>query len=197
MTTEQQESTNTQDKPSTRTVTTNGMVCVLVKGSNNPVYQPLETPTPDPNRTNFHVQKGYVLVNNSPRCASDAGAISGVYESSYNVAPSPDGSYSTVLILSGFDANNDNHLHSMPLPLASSNEEGCIYDAGNNTIFDQCCGSPDPNNSSPATNPYVAPAPSDASQDHGNHEGSSICRSISKDTCLLAASRYIDDIVYL
>ncbi|KAL5592468.1 hypothetical protein FOBRF1_013494 [Fusarium oxysporum] len=40
------------------------------------------------------------------------------------------------------------------------------------------------------------PAPPDASQSSGNHDGSAICRSISKDTCLLAASRYIDDIVY-
>ncbi|RSL61888.1 hypothetical protein CEP54_006026 [Fusarium duplospermum] len=206
-TTEQQEPTSTQDKPSAQTVTTNGMVCVLIEGSNNPVCQPLETPVPNPDGTNVHVQKGCILINNSPRCASDAGAISGVYESSYNVASSPDEPYGTVLILSGFDANNDIHLHSTATCQLQARwpanygdvtfgEDGCLYDAGNNKIFDQCCSSPDPNNSGPATNPYVAPAPGDASQDHGDHDGSAICRSISKDTCLLAASRYVDDIVY-
>lgn len=112
-----------------------------------------------------------------------------------------------MLILSGFDANNDIHLHSTATCQLQARwpanygdvtfgEDGCLYDAGNNKIFDQCCSSPDPNNSGPATNPYVAPAPGDTSQDHGDHDGSAICRSISKDTCLLAASRYVDDIVY-
>lgn len=58
------------------------------------------------------------------------------------------------------------------------------------------CSAPDSNNSGPTTNPYVAPEPSDTSQSYGNHDGSGLCRSFSKDTCILAASRYVDDIVY-
>lgn len=58
------------------------------------------------------------------------------------------------------------------------------------------CGTPDSSNNGPVTNPYCPPAPPGASQDHGNHDGSAICASISKDTCLSAAMRYVDDVVY-
>ncbi|KAJ3500164.1 hypothetical protein NM208_g17211 [Fusarium decemcellulare] len=90
VTTEQEESTSTQPQIDAQTVTSNGMVCVLVRGSNNPVCTPLETPTPNPAGTNVHVQKGCILINNSPRCASDAGSISSVYESSYTLQHRPD-----------------------------------------------------------------------------------------------------------
>lgn len=36
-----------------------------------------------------HVNHGCILINNSPRCASDAGSISSVYESSYSMPLKP------------------------------------------------------------------------------------------------------------
>jgi hypothetical protein len=58
------------------------------------------------------------------------------------------------------------------------------------------CSTPDSSNSGLTTNPYIASAPPDTSQSFGDHDGSAICRSFGKDTCLAAASRYVDDIVY-
>ncbi|KAF4467818.1 hypothetical protein FALBO_5308 [Fusarium albosuccineum] len=212
-TTESEESTSTEATTSTRsvpnirTVTQDGMICTLIEGSLHPVCHPISTPTPNPDGTNVHVNKGCILINGSPRCASDAGSISGSYESSYNVASSPDEPYSTILILSGFDSSLDNHMHAKATCQLQARwpadygdiyfgEDGCLYDSGSNKIFDQCCSTPDVNNNGPTTNPYCPPPPPDAHQDHGNHDGSAICRSISKDTCLSAAQRYVDDVVY-
>ncbi|KAM5383716.1 hypothetical protein ACJZ2D_001705 [Fusarium nematophilum] len=199
--------TSTRTKPNIRTVTQDGMICTLVEGSLHPVCRPISTPTPNPDGTNVHVNKGCILINGSPRCASDAGSISSHYESSYNVASSPDEPYSTVLILSGFDSSLDNHMHSKATCQLQARwpanygdiyfgEDGCLYDSQSNKIFDQCCSPPDVNNSGPTTNPYCPPSPPDAHQDHGNHDGSAICASISKDTCLSAAQRYVDDVIY-
>ncbi|KAF7547422.1 hypothetical protein G7Z17_g7743 [Cylindrodendrum hubeiense] len=206
--TESEESTSsTRTLPNIRTVTSDGMICTLIEGSLNPVCRPISVPTANPAGTNIHVNKGCILIGNSPRCASDAGSISSVYESSYNVASDPNEPYSTILILSGFDASIDNQLHSKATCQLQARwpanygdvyygEDGCLYDSQNNKIFDQCCSPPDINNSGPATNPYVPPAPPNSDQYRGNHDGSSICASISKDTCLSAASRYVDDVVY-
>ncbi|KAL6405177.1 glycoside hydrolase family 18 protein [Ilyonectria robusta] len=201
------ESTSTRTTPNIRTVTSDGMVCTLIEGSLHPVCTPINVPTANPDGTNIHVNHGCILINNSPRCASDAGSISSVYESSYNVASNPDEPYSTALILSGFDSSVDNHLHALATCQLQARwpanygdvyfgEDGCLYDSESNKIFDQCCSTPDVNNNGPATNPYAPPAPSDSEQDHGNHDGSAICASISKDTCLYAAARYVDDVVY-
>ncbi|KAH7013886.1 hypothetical protein EDB80DRAFT_836102, partial [Ilyonectria destructans] len=200
-------STSTRTTPNIRTVTSDGMVCTLVEGSLNPVCTPINVPTANPDGTNIHVNHGCILINNSPRCASDAGSISSVYESSYNVASNPDEPYSTALILSGFDSSVDNHLHALATCQLQARwpanygdvyfgEDGCLYDSQSNKIFDQCCSTPDVNNNGPATNPYAPPAPPDTEQDHGNHDGSAICASISKDSCLYAAARYVDDVVY-
>ncbi|KAH7165227.1 meiotically up-regulated gene family-domain-containing protein [Dactylonectria macrodidyma] len=202
-----QVSTSTQHVPNVQTVTSDGMVCVLIEGSLNPQCRPLSVPTANPDGTNIHVNSGCITINGSPRCASDAGNIAGVYESSYNVASDPDQPYSTALILSGFDSSSDNRLHATATCQLQARwpanygdvyfgQDGCLYDSGSNKIFDQCCSTPDVNNDGPTTNPYVASAPPDSSQSSGNHDGSSICSSISKDTCLAAASRYIDDVVY-
>ncbi|KAH7237867.1 meiotically up-regulated gene family-domain-containing protein [Fusarium solani] len=201
------ENSTTQKQIHAHTVTSNGMVCVLIDGSTDPHCHLLSTPTPNPAGTNVHVNSGCVTVNGSPRCASDAGHIANVYQSTYNVASDPNQPYSTALILSGFNSSDDNHLHAMATCKLQARwpanygdiyygADGCLYDSGSNKILDQCCSTPDINNDGPTTNPYVAPAPPDASQSSGNHDGSAICRSISKDTCLLAASRYIDDTIY-
>ncbi|KAH7145441.1 meiotically up-regulated gene family-domain-containing protein [Dactylonectria estremocensis] len=205
--TESQASTSTRHVPNVQTVTTDGMVCVLIEGSLNPQCRPLSVPTANPDGTNIHVNSGCITINGSPRCASDAGNIASFYESSYNVASDPEQPYSTALILSGFDSSNDNRLHASATCQLQARwpanygdvyfgQDGCLYDSGSNKIFDQCCSTPDVNNNGPTTNPYVAPAPPDASQSSGNHDGSSICSSFSKDTCLAAASRYVDDVVY-
>ncbi|KAH7241302.1 hypothetical protein BKA59DRAFT_512826 [Fusarium tricinctum] len=163
--------------------------------------------TTNSNGTTIHIEDGCVLVNGSPRCALGSGNSFTTYESTYSVNLDPNKPNSTALILSGFDGSNDNHLHSTAtcqlLALWPSTygdvtfaKDGCLYDAAGNKIFDQCCGSPDGDNNGPVVNPYVAPAPPDAQQVRGNHDGSAICRSISKATCLAAAARYMDDIVY-
>ncbi|KAL9563853.1 hypothetical protein ACKAV7_012025 [Fusarium commune] len=198
---------STQTKPYVRTVTTDGAICTLIEGSLDPICHPISTPTPNPDGTNVHVNWGCILINGFPRCDSDAGSISNVYESSYNVASSPGETYNTVLILSGFDSSNDNHLHAKPTCQLQARwpanygdiyfgEDGCLYDSQSNKIYNQCCSPPDSNNSGPTTNPYCPPAPLDSEQDHGDHDGSAICASISKDTCLSAAMRYVDDVVY-
>ncbi|KAM0205538.1 hypothetical protein ACHAPQ_010433 [Fusarium lateritium] len=160
-----------------------------------------------PKGTTIHIEDGCVLVNGSPRCALGAGNNFNAYESTYSVNLDLNKPNSTALILSGFDGSNDNHLHSTAscqlLAVWPSTygdvtfaKDSCLYDADGNKIFDQCCASPDGDNNGPVINPYVAPAPPDAQQIRGNHDGSALCRSISKATCLAAAARYVDDIVY-
>lgn len=51
--TDSQESTSTRKLPSIQTVTTNGMVCILIEGSTDPQCHPLTTPTPNPDGTNI------------------------------------------------------------------------------------------------------------------------------------------------
>jgi hypothetical protein len=74
--------------------------------------------------------------------------------------------------------------------------DGCLYDSSSNKIFDQCCGTPDPNNNGLTINPYAAPPPPAPTQTSGNHDGSSICASLVKDDFLYAARRYEDNIIY-
>lgn len=67
-----------------------------------------------------------------------------------DVASDPNEPYGTALILSGFDSSNDNHLHvSATCQLQARwpadygdiffGPDGCLYDSGNNPIFDGQC----------------------------------------------------------
>ncbi|KIL83922.1 glycoside hydrolase family 18 protein [Fusarium avenaceum] len=97
---------------------------------------------------------------------------------------------STALILSGFDASDDNHLHSTAtyqlLSIWASDygdvtftKGNYLYDTGGNKIFNQRYGSLDSHNNVLTINLYAsAPAPPDTQK---------VCA---------AASRYVDDIVY-
>ncbi|KAI5460953.1 hypothetical protein BGZ63DRAFT_425415 [Mariannaea sp. PMI_226] len=165
--------TQTQSVPDAQTITTNGMVCTLIRGSNNPVCTPQETHTANPGGTNVHVNSGCIMINGSPRCASDAGSISNVYQSFYNVMSNTDDQYGTTLILSGFDSNDklDPNVKATCQLQARwpSNygdvyfgADGCLYDSQSNKIFNQCCSTPDINNSGDVVNPYSDPRPAAA-----------------------------------
>ncbi|KAI5459515.1 hypothetical protein BGZ63DRAFT_455139 [Mariannaea sp. PMI_226] len=164
--------TNTQIVPIAQTVTTNGMVCVLVQGSNNPVCTPLETHAPNSSGTNVHISEcGYI--NGSPRCPPEAGKISEVYQGFYNVMSNPSDQYGTVLILYGFDPSNKFDTNATATCQLQARwpsnygdiylkADGCLYDSQNMKIWDQCCSPPDPNNSGPVINPYRDPRPAAA-----------------------------------
>ncbi|KAN0070384.1 hypothetical protein V8E54_011253 [Elaphomyces granulatus] len=158
-----------------QTVTSNGMICVLPYGSNQPVCTPLSTPTPNPHGTNVTVNSGCILINSSPRCRSNIGAISNIYQSFYNVASDPSNPYSTTLILSGYDSSDPySPQQSAKCELQARwpanygdvyfGADGCLYDSNSNKIFNQCCSTPDINNSGPTVNPYFDPRPAASCQ---------------------------------
>jgi Meiotically up-regulated gene family len=124
-----------------------------------------------------------------------------------NISSDPSQSYGTALILSGFDATNNNSLKSTAAFQLNARwpanygdvyfeADGCLYDSSGNKIFNQCSETSDPNNSGPTTNPYCAPAPPSPSQVSGNNKGSSLCLSITGDSCKFAAKRFQDNTVY-
>ncbi|KAN0073530.1 hypothetical protein V8E54_008750 [Elaphomyces granulatus] len=176
--------------------------------TNTSSNRPESTPTPNPAGTNLHVNSGCVLlINGSPRCNSNAGAISDMYGSFYNIASDPSQPYCTANIISGFNNTSQNSLKATATCQLNARwpatygdvyfgADGCLYDSSSNKIFDQCCGPPDPNNSGLATNPYCAPAPPSPSQVSFNKEGSSICLSIHSDSCKSGAQRFQDNTVY-
>ncbi|KAN0070372.1 hypothetical protein V8E54_011241 [Elaphomyces granulatus] len=175
-----------------QTVTSNGMICVLPYGSNQPVCTPLSTPTPNPHGTNVTVNSGCILINGSPRCRSNIGAISNIYQSFYkitlacfgltisskrqlDVASDPSNPYSTTLILSGYDSSDPySPQQSAKCELQARwpanygdvyfGADGCLYDSNSNKIFNQCCSTPDINNSGPTVNPYFDPRPAASCQ---------------------------------
>lgn len=124
-----------------------------------------------------------------------------------NITSDPSQPYSTALILSGFDATNNNSLKATAAFQLNARwpanygdvhfgADGCLYDSSGNKIFNQCSETSDPNNSGPTTNPYCAPAPPSPGPVSGNNEGSSVCLSISADSCKSAAKRFQDNTVY-
>ncbi|UKZ74675.1 hypothetical protein TrVFT333_002345 [Trichoderma virens FT-333] len=156
--------------PHATTITTNGMACTLISGSNNPVCTPIATPSPNPAGTNVHVNKGCVLINGSPRCSSDSGPIANVYQNFYNVASTQGQASSTALILYGYDSSDPYSTQQKATCQMNARwpsnygdvflgEDGYLYDAGGNKIFDQHCSTPDVNNQGPTINPYRDPRP--------------------------------------
>ncbi|KAI5461913.1 hypothetical protein BGZ63DRAFT_423235 [Mariannaea sp. PMI_226] len=143
---------------------------------NAPLPSTAPIPMPNPKGTNLHVNSGCILINGSPRCSTDAGAISSIYESSYNVMPQNNTAQnstaqnSTELILAGFDSDKKfdaNATATCELQAYWPNSygdiyfgaDGCLYDSQSNRIFNQCCVPPDANNSGEVINPYLDPRP--------------------------------------
>ena len=123
------------------------------------------------------------------------------------MASNPSQPTSSVVILSGFNANNGYSLHYTPTCQLNAQwpssygdvyfgADGCLYDAQRNKINIPCCSTPDSTHSGLTTNPYCGPAPPSPSQTSGNNHGSSICLSINGGDCKSAAQRFQDDIVY-
>ncbi|KAI9853989.1 MAG: hypothetical protein M1813_001598 [Trichoglossum hirsutum] len=154
----------TQTKPlptlqPARTVTTNGAICVLQPGSNNPVCNPTDTPTPNHGGTNIHVNKGCISINGSPRC-QDSPPYSknplfheifffDLLTTAEDVA-NQNQPYSQATIYANFNAGDtvaDNVTPGCELSARwPSNygdvyfgEDNCLYDSGGNRIYDECC----------------------------------------------------------
>jgi hypothetical protein len=86
-----------------------------------------------------------------------------------------DDPYSTALILSGYDSSDPySPQQSAKCELQARwpanygdvyfGADGCLYDSKSNKIFNQCCSTPDINNSGPTVNPYFDPRPAASCQ---------------------------------
>ncbi|KAI5465086.1 hypothetical protein BGZ63DRAFT_401990 [Mariannaea sp. PMI_226] len=159
-----------------------------------------------PAKTTVFVNNGCVLMNDSPRCASGFTPLNKVYQNFYDVLMTPGLDNSSMLILSGFDSTKDNRVQSSPTLMLNAvwpaayqqvffGEDGCLYDASSNKIYDQC-SIPIPQDSDydhATTNPYSAPhSPVDSQW----YEESVSCTYSRKSSCVTAASRYMNDVVY-
>ncbi|KAF2494892.1 hypothetical protein BU16DRAFT_618860 [Lophium mytilinum] len=150
--------------PWAHTVTSNGMICVLIEGSTDPQCRPESTPTPNPAGTNIHVNTGCININGSPRCASGT-----PYESSYNVA-SQNQPYSTTPIYAGFDATDVFSENVTPGCLLSARwpanygdvyfgDDNCLHDSSGAVIYNQCCAAGAEAAAASVANPYRSPLP--------------------------------------
>ncbi|KAI5460660.1 hypothetical protein BGZ63DRAFT_405123 [Mariannaea sp. PMI_226] len=129
--------TQTQNVPDAQTITTNGMVCTLIRGSNNPVCTPLYTNTAG---TNVHVNTGCITIDSRILCEGD---------DAYNVA-NQGGPTSKVTIYAKFPGDNTaDYLVSPGCELQAElpsdygdvyfGEDNCLYDSSGNQINGQCC----------------------------------------------------------
>ncbi|KAI5460533.1 hypothetical protein BGZ63DRAFT_464646 [Mariannaea sp. PMI_226] len=169
----------------------------------------VSAPVNQPGSTNVVVNSGCVLMNGAPRCAAGYKPLRDVYQSFYNVVADPNQGNNTILILSGFDATDDNRADSIPTLMLQAvwptgfgqvnlGDDGCLYDSNSNKIYDQCSTSipQDSEYYRPATNPYSAPTRPLPGYWAGNPITSTRCGNIAKDLCVNATQRYIDNVVY-